>query len=99
MNMYYQLYLRMCRRESTRAFKPKVLRGIRERARNARAARNEWVRYKYTRARGKLEREWAEFKGEDGPAYRELTEEDFRHLADLQEAYRGEGGDDHGEEL
>ena len=99
MNMYYQLYLRMCRRESTRAFKPKVLRGIRERARNARAARNEWVRYKHTRARGKLEREWAEFKGEDGPAYRELTEEDFRHLADLQEAYRGEGGDDHGEEL
>ena len=40
-----------------------------------------------------------DFKGEDGPAYRELTKEDFGHLADLQEAYRGEGGDDHGEEL
>ena len=99
LNPYYQLYLRMCRRESTRAFKPKVLRGIRERARNAKAARSEWVRYKYARARGELEREWADFKGEDGPAYRELTEEDFGHLADLQEAYRGEGGDDHGEEL
>ena len=103
LNPYYQLYLRMCRRESTRAFKPKVLRGIRERARNARAARSEWVRYKYARARGRLERDWADFKDKDFQAgfsaYRELTEEDFGHLADLQEAYRGEGGDDHGEEL